>query len=225
MSTADDPARFTGFSHEAFTFYRALESDNTKAHWTTHKATYDEAVKAPLLALTAELTDEFGPFRLFRPHRDVRFSKDKSPYKTHQGAVTEGEGGESYYVQVSGTGMFVATGHYRLERDQLERLRTAIDDDIAGDELVDIVDSLRSRYEIGGRALTTAPRGWPKDHARIELLRHKALTAAVQVGEPKWVTTRRAVSRVAELWRGAASMNDWLARHVGPTEQAPPEDV
>ena len=77
---------FEGFPDEGLVFYEGLEADNSKTYWTRHKAAYDEHVKAPLLAMLEELAPEFGTAKVFRPYRDVRFSHDKTPYKTHQGA-------------------------------------------------------------------------------------------------------------------------------------------
>ena len=223
MAATTDVGRFAGFPPEALDLYARLELDNTKAFWQANKAVYDESVKAPLLALTAELADEFGPFHLFRPHRDVRFSKDKSPYKTHQGAVTEGEGGEAYYLHLDAHGMFVASGYYRMAKDQLERYRTAVDDDVTGPDLQDRVATVGRRHEIGGEARKMAPRGSPRDHPRIELLRHKGLIASRALGAPGWLSTRRAVSEVAKVWRAAAPINEWLAAHVGPSTELPDE--
>jgi len=215
--------RFAGFPPEAVDFYRRLAADNTKRFWDEQRHVYDAAVRAPMLALTAELTDEFGIFHLFRPHRDVRFSRDKSPYKLHQGAVTEGEGGESYYLHISADGLWVGSGYHHMARDQLARFRSAVADDEAGPALEAVVAGLEGRYEIGGEALSTAPRGYPRDHPRIRFLRHKGLTAGRAHGTPAWLSTRRTVERVAETWRGAAPLHDWLARHVGPSEEPPEE--
>src|ERR1051325_11884594 len=73
---------FRGWPAEALEFYEGLEADNSKTYWTAHKTVYDEKVHAPMLALLAELEPEFGAGKIFRPYRDVRFSADKSPYKT-----------------------------------------------------------------------------------------------------------------------------------------------
>ncbi|MGZ5371976.1 DUF2461 family protein, partial [Aeromicrobium sp.] len=70
---------FTGFPEAALDFYDDLEVDNTKAFWEAHKSTYANAVAAPMKALTAALEDEFGAAKVFRPYRDVRFAKDKTP--------------------------------------------------------------------------------------------------------------------------------------------------
>ena len=73
---------FKGWPVEALEFYEGLEADNSKVYWTEHKDTYTTAVHGPMAALLSDLADEFGEGRIFRPYRDVRFSADKSPYKT-----------------------------------------------------------------------------------------------------------------------------------------------
>ncbi len=224
MATASASDRFTGFPPEAVEFYRRLERDNSKAFWTANKDVYDRAVKAPLVALTAEATAEFGPFHLFRPHRDVRFSTDKSPYKTHQGAVTEGEGGEAYYLHLGPDGLFVATGYHDMARDQLARFRDAVADERTGPELARRVAALELEgYAFGGEALKTAPRGYPRDHPLVRFLRFKGITAQRSLGAPAWLSTRRALTRVTDAWRGARPLNEWLGTHVGPSEEPPDE--
>src|SRR5262250_3083598 len=103
---------FCGFGERLIDFYEGLEADNSKAYWTDHKAIYDEHVRDPMVALLAELADEFGDGKVFRPYRDVRFSKDKTPYKNHCGGTVHGQRGSGgsggYYVQVSADGLTVA---------------------------------------------------------------------------------------------------------------------
>lgn len=217
--------RFSGFPDEAFRFYEALGADNTRSFWQAHKATYATAVRGPLDALLAELGD-YGPFHIFRPHRDVRFSKEKIPYKDHQGAYGESEGGAGFYLQLSATGMFAASGYYAMASDQLARFRTAVDSDVLGLEIADLVERLVSqRYTIGAIGqLKTAPRGYPKDHPRIELLRRKGLMASRSWEQAAWMSTRTVLRRVREAWEGAVDMNHWLDTHVGPSLLAPDED-
>ena len=64
---------FSGWSAEAVEFFRDLEADNTKAYWTAHKAFYEASVREPMAELLSELSGEFGPARIARPYRDVRF--------------------------------------------------------------------------------------------------------------------------------------------------------
>jgi uncharacterized protein (TIGR02453 family) len=223
VAGSDAATTFRGFPPEAVDFYRQLTANNTKAFWTEHRDTYDRAVREPLEALAAELEPEYGTFHLFRPHRDVRFSKDKSPYKDHQGAVTEGQDGELYYLHISEEGLFVASGYHYLAPDQLERYRQAVVDDDAGPELEQIVAKLEKRYEIGGHALKTAPRGYPRDHPRVRLLQHKGMTAGRRLGAPAWLATRQAKKKIIDAWAGAAPLSDWLNAHVGPSELPPDE--
>ena len=216
---------FRGWPAGALTFYEGLEADNSKAYWTANKATYEECVRAPFLALADEVRDEVGELRLFRPYRDVRFSKDKTPYKTAAGAAGELEGGSVVYVQLSAAGLFVASGYYQPAADQLERFRVAVADDRSGPQLEAVVASLRQEgFDIGGEALKVAPRGFPRDHPRVALLRHKGVTAGRTFAPAKWLATAKARDRVLDTWRAAAPLHAWLDRHVGPST-LPPEDT
>jgi uncharacterized protein (TIGR02453 family) len=216
---------FTGWPTEAIDFFIGLEADNSKAYWNAHRARYDNAVRGPLEELAATVEAEFGRLHLFRPYRDVRFSKDRSPYKTAAGAVTEGEGGEAYYVQLSSAGLMAATGHYQMANDQLERFRAAVDDPTSGPEVEAIAAELEGAgYTLGAMSeLKTAPRGYPRDHPRIGLLRRKGLMAYRSFDPAAWLSTPGALDRVVDTWRGGGELNRWLSTHVGPSQLAPPE--
>ncbi|MDQ1396382.1 MAG: hypothetical protein QOG64_1641 [Acidimicrobiaceae bacterium] len=211
---------FRGWSEAALDFYRELEVENTRAWWVAHKAIYDTEVKAPFDALSELVAEEFGPLKVFRPNRDTRFSKDKAPYKTRCYAVTEGEGGEAFYVELSTKGLVAATGYWMMANDQLARYRAAVDDPAAGGALEQIVATLRQeKLDIEGQGLKTAPRGYPRDHQRVELLRYKSV-AAMRTYEPaRWLATKAASDRIISVWRSAAPMNQWLAEHVGPSTE------
>jgi uncharacterized protein (DUF2461 family) len=101
---------FTGWPTAALEFYEGLEADNSKAYWTSRKAVYQEHVLRPMEELLEDLAPEFGGSKLFRPYRDIRFSNDKTPYKTHIGATVGGTG----YVQFSADGMSAGTGMWHL---------------------------------------------------------------------------------------------------------------
>src|SRR6478735_9221778 len=129
---------FSGWPMTAIDFFDGLEEDNSREYWLAHKTVYDEDVRAPMEQLLAELADEFGESKIFRPNRDVRFSADKSPYKTNI-AATLGDG----YVSLSGAGLGVGTGMYWMAPDQLERFRNAIDADRTGRALEALVAERR----------------------------------------------------------------------------------
>lgn len=214
---------FRGWPTEAISFYAGLEADTTKAFWEAHRATYDSAVKAPFAALSEAVAEEFGPLHLFRPHRDVRFSKDKSPYKTAAGAVAEGEGGTRFYVEISSAGLRVAAGYHHLAPDQLERWRAAVADDRSGPQIEAAVAGVRDQgLEVGSRdELTRAPRGHPKDHPRIELLRMKGCHAGRTFPPRRWLATRGALDRIVGTWREAEPLTRLLDLHVGPSHLPP----
>ena len=132
QSTGAVSAAFAGFPVEALDFYDDLEMDNSKTFWTAHKDVYERAVKAPMTALTSALGPEFGEAKLFRPYRDVRFAKDKTPYKTHQGAYVATGPSTGWYVQVSAPGVRVGFGFYDASSERLGRIRDAIADDRTG---------------------------------------------------------------------------------------------
>jgi uncharacterized protein (TIGR02453 family) len=217
---------FTGFPDEAIHFYEGLTADNSRTYWLANKSVFERAVKAPMLALLDELAD-FGPFHVFRPNKDVRFSKDKTPYKDHIGAYGESQGGAGFYVHFSATEMLAGSGYYHMESDQLDRYRAALDGDAVGGEIVAITDALRKKgLEFSAiSALKTAPRGYARDHPRIDLLRLKGLVGTRRWTPAHWMQTKAVVKRVRETWEVAAPMNAWLDAHVGPSILAPDEDT
>ena len=211
-----------GIPIAAVDFYAELEYNNDRTWWAGHAKTWERSVRDPLLRLTEALAEEFGPAKLFRPHRDTRFSADKSPYKTHQGATVLTHSFMGYYVQVSATGLMTGGGWYHAAADQLARYREAVADD-PGEALAALVDGLESGgYELGGETLVRAPRGYPADHPRLGLLRHKALTVGRHHGVPAWLDSDELAARVREDWRAYRGVIEWLGAHVGDTEQEPP---
>lgn len=212
---------FRGIPASAIDFYQRLTADNSKVFWDSNKAAFVASVREPMQALCDEL-DEFGPFHMFRPHNDVRFTKGKPPYKTHQGAFGESEAGAGFYLQLSASGLMAGTGYYVMAKDQLERFRAAVDADGTGNEIAGIVAALPKQYSVGAISeLKTAPRGVAKDHPRIELLRRKGLMVSLDFGTPKWLHTKQAATRVRHFWRSADELNGWLDQHVGPSTLEP----
>jgi uncharacterized protein (TIGR02453 family) len=215
---------FEGFPDEGLVFYEGLEADNTKTYWTQHKDDYEKHVRGPLQALLEELAPEFGPAKVFRPYRDVRFSHDKTPYKTHQGAVVhpEGRGAGAWYVQLSADGLMVAGGAWRLESDQVGRYRRAVADDVQGTRLEAEVSRLAAAgWSIDGEKLSRVPAGYAADADRIDLLRHKSLHASRRWVPEEWLHDRRALDEVRTAWRDLGALNAWLGDNVGATTKEP----
>ena len=209
---------FDGFPEEALVFYEGLEADNTKAYWQDHRAVYERAVKAPMEALLSELAPEFGTAKMFRPYRDVRFSKDKTPYKTHAAAVVEGRG--ALYVQLGADGLYVGGGYWHTASDQVQRLRAAVDDDLSGQQLEAVLDALVG-WEVLGERLKRVPRPYSPEHPRAHLLCHKGLAAGLRFEPADWLHEPECGTRVAAAWRQVLPLNAWLDQHVGPTHTPP----
>jgi uncharacterized protein (TIGR02453 family) len=173
---------------------------------------YERCVKEPMEELLADLADAFGPGRLFRPYRDVRFSRDKTPYKLNCAAHLPGG-----YISFSADGLFVGSGLYMPQPEQLRRFRAAVDHPSTGSELESIVASLRREgYAVDApEILKTAPRGYPKDHPRIELLVLKGIVMSRSWPVGAWLSTKQPRDRVVRALEAARPLNSWLEGNVG----------
>jgi uncharacterized protein (TIGR02453 family) len=206
---------FKGWRAEAIEFFEGLEADNSKAFWQANKSVYEQEVKRPMEELLEELEKEFGAGKIFRPNRDIRFSLDKSPYKTNI-AGTLSKGG---YISLSAEALGVGSGMYMPMPDQLERLRRAMADDRTGKQIEKLVSAVRAKgIEISAHEeLKTAPKGYPKDHPRIDLLRMKGMITWKQWPIAAWVGTAKAKQRIVDVLHEAKPINAWLDKHVGQT--------
>ncbi len=203
---------FEGFGDDAYEFYEGLTADNSKTFWTEHKHVYESAVRAPMQALLDELAPAFdGTVTLFRPYRDVRFSADKSPYKTAQGAFLEVARGVGYWMRLGADGLMIGGGLRALDTSQTARYRAAVDQDTSGVALTKLIAKLeKSGYAVGGAAVKTRPRGVAADHPRLELMRHESLTVSRRVDADEPVTA----ASVAAEWRRVTPLVTWSLTYV-----------
>ncbi len=210
---------FSGWPEEALEFFDGLAADNSKAYWTAHQAIYRDKVLGPMAELVDELAAEAGagagPVKIFRPYRDVRFSRDKSPYQTRI-AATVGGG----YIQLSAQGLAAGAGWYEMTPVQLAQYRQAVVSELAGGELESVVADLkRGDIEVTAHSeLKTAPRGFPADHPRIRLLRYKGIIAWQQWPVQPWLETAEAKDRVTGFLRRTRPLAEWLAAYVDGAE-------
>jgi uncharacterized protein (TIGR02453 family) len=215
--TMDDG--FHGFGVEVFAWFAGLERDNSKAYFTATRDVYDAEVRGGLQAMLEELREPFGgEVRIFRQQRNLRFARDRSaPYKTRTYGLLHGVHGPAaaLYAELSARGLYAGTGYHQLAGEELERFRAAVVDETAGAQLAQIVAAARAGgLDVVGEVLRTAPRGFPRDHPRVALLRHKALVAGRSRPGAGGIGREEALDHVAATWRAAEPLNAWLAEHV-----------
>ena len=167
---------------DIFSFFKKLEKNNNREWFEQHKPEFkalETTVKQFGEALKDQLNqhDSIDRFKLFRVYRDVRFSKDKTPYKTHFGLTwhrTKPEYRGGYYLHLKPNDIFLACGFWDPNPADLKRIRQEIDMD--ADEYRDIINEPNFKRiwgDLQGDAVKTAPKGYAKDHPNIDLLRHK----------------------------------------------------
>ncbi len=189
-------SEFSGFPKSAFTFFRDLKTNNNRDWFTENKSVYLESVVEPAKRFVEALGEKLrdlhpylhydtavnGSGSMFRIYRDVRFSKDKSPYKTHMGIVFWFDSGRKkteapgYYFGMSDGPPQIHGGHYVFGKDHLKAYRTYVLDVDRGNELKQILAGLEEDgFEVGDPGYKQVPRGFAKDHPHADLLLHKGV--------------------------------------------------
>ena len=211
---------FQGLPTALFEFFADLAQDNSKDFWDANRQRWQRDVKAPMSALVDELSTEFGPLRMFRPNRDLRFARDKSPYKLWTGATStpQATGGIGYYLSVSTTGITTGYGAMRMTADQLRRFRGAIDADISGIRFEELTQELAAQglpvSPGADQPLKNAPRGWSTDHPRINFLRWKGAAVVQDWPTDTWMHTPQVHERIRDTWAAVEPLRAWLDEHV-----------
>jgi uncharacterized protein (TIGR02453 family) len=232
MAKPDPAPGFSGFTRSALQFWHELSAEMSREWFTANKPRYEAEWVAPMTALLDDAARRLAPVyrprklaapKVLRIYRDVRFAKDKTPYKTHIGAVIMmagkkvGEGGNAaLYVHMGRDEEFVGVGFYQFDPARLARWRKAVAGK-PGEELQRLVDKLRKAgYEVGGHDdYKKVPRGFAPDHPRAALLRCKGLTGGA--GEiPRGLVSKPGFADwVVGHAKALAPLVIWLDRHVG----------
>lgn len=183
------PSRFAGFPPEAMKFFRGLQRNNSRQWFQARKQIFEEEVREPMIELVSAINKELVRFApdhvtepkkaVYRIYRDTRFSADKTPYKTHIAANFPRRGldkhaGAGFYFSVSPAQIEVASGVYMPGAEQLLAIRTHLYQHHEEFSRIAKAKRLRSLMgEIQGEQLTRPPKGFPKDHPAVDLLRRK----------------------------------------------------
>ncbi len=231
-------APFAGIPARGITFLRGLKKNNRKEWFEEHRTDYDTYLRQPMLQLVeetdvrlAEITPEIigSPKKsMFRIHRDVRFSKDKSPYKTHaacwffhrdsgSGVGSDAaHGGAGFYFHTAPEGSFCGGGIWMPPRPALQRIRQSLVDDVEGwEEIVRARGFVRRFGELDPEGmLTRMPRGYDEQHPAARWLKHQSFTAGVELS-PAEVQSAKLPDTLAKHFAAMAPMVRWLNGALG----------
>jgi uncharacterized protein (TIGR02453 family) len=222
-------ASFTGMPDEGLAFLEDLEDQNTREFFDAHKQLFKDQVQAPFAALVEAAAarlrrsvPDLGQPKVFRIYRDLRFAKDRTPYKTSMSAsVPAGSSGEDdgrgvatgFYVNVGPAGLYSAAGLYHPGRPELERVRAAVADPDTGEELEAILRQAAAKgLEPWLDPLQRTPKPWPADHPRAHLLRARSLVLNRQHERAPWLSTAELLDHLVADWRAMVPFNRWLER-------------
>ena len=222
-------AQFEGFADRDGRFFRALARNQRREWFAAHREEYERGWLAPMKALLAEVRERIdalfphhplGEPKVFRIHRDVRFAKDKSPYKTHIGGYVAIEGAgqgpsapAALYLHLGAVEVFVAAGQYMMDPAQLARFRAAVLDDRRGEELAAILRRLtRAGFTVGSSdVLQRVPRGVDADHPRADLLKRKGLIVTFPAPSRDLLVARALVDWLVSQTKRVVPLVEWLA--------------
>ena len=221
------PTQFQGFPQEIFSFLSDLSSNNRKAWFDANKTRFRRVVEQPvqdfvsamcvrLIHASSDITQLEG--KVFRIHRDIRFSKDKTPYKTHIGIRFSEDASKNcaapfFYVQLEAEKLLFATGQKEFEGEALDRYRTAVMDAETGRVLDTLVNKMRfSGASLQGEQLQKVPRGYPADHARANLLRFKGLYIESSLPVTQQICGPEFVQVCLKQFARGKPLYDWLKR-------------
>jgi uncharacterized protein (TIGR02453 family) len=221
--------RFEGFADDNAKFFKALAKKNDRVWFQAHKAEFEEGWNSPMKLLLAEVKDavdrsyphcDLDEPKVFRIFRDVRFSKDKSPYKTHIGGyIPVRRAGKkttdlpmALYFHVGAKETFGAAGHYMMDPESLERFRAAIDDEKRGKDLLKVLASLAKKgfQEDSHARLKRVPKGYDPDHPRADLLKRKGLVVGFPTLPQGLLATPKLTKWLADGCKTAAPLVEWL---------------
>ncbi len=217
------------FDDNTLSFFRRLEMNNDRTWFDAHKKEYEHHVLTPARHFVGEIGSRLTGIRpdlqfspainqsIFRIYRDVRFSKDKSPYKTFLGILWwEGEGkkleSSGFYFQLDSESILMGCGMYQFSKPQLEAFRNALMDDKTGKALIQAINKGKhsDEFEIGGKYYKNTPRGFDKDHLYADYLKHNALYFSYTAPIPKEYGSERLLDWCMGIYLDMLPLHEWL---------------
>lgn len=218
-------ARFPGFPPEALRFLRALEKNNDRDWFQANKSTYETKLKGPLTELILALGEELDKFApglqtdpkkaIYRIYRDIRFSPNKKPYKTHAAASFTAKSGEKhvdagYYFHFSPKELLIGGGLYMPGSPELLAIRRRLSADSAGYRKLTRAAAFKRLFgDVQGDKLTRAPKGFSPDDPALDLLVYKQYLAADTI-DPKLVETPKLLPEIVKRFKALQPWIDWI---------------
>jgi uncharacterized protein (TIGR02453 family) len=222
-------AEFPGFPQQALQFFQEIRENNNKAWFDQHKDDYAHYVQQPaqdfVMALGAKLQEIAGGISfdpslsgsgsILRIYRDIRFSPDKTPYKTYLAMrFWEGANRKEVYsglfIWLDSTGAGLHLGQHEFSKEYLSAFRDAVDNPQSGAELQKALSAIQPHARIGGEKFTNVPRGFAQDHPRGDLLKYKGLHANTELIAPAIVTGEGFLPLCVDYFEKLLPLHNWL---------------
>lgn len=221
---------FPGFPPQAMRFLADLKANNDRVWFSAHRDVYEAAIRGPAEALIAALTPQLEAMsgepvtpKIFRIHRDVRFSKDKSPYTTHLHigfGLGRAEGSDQpsrcgFYFGLEAERLLLGGGAFEFPGQRLDRYRAAVADTSRGEALTMLVAQLTAAgYAFGDPALKRVPAPYPADHPRSELMRRKGLNAWRELTDRSLIESPALINDVLGVFETLVPLNRWIGEAI-----------
>ncbi len=211
------------FSRKSIAFLKELSNNNNKAWFDKNRERYEDEVRTPALKFIESIAQPLSKISphfvaspkkvggsLMRVHKDIRFSKDKTPYKTNIGIHFKHERGKDvhapgFYLHIEPGEVFVGAGIWRPESSTLRNVRMLIDDSPAEWKKLSKKLQGKDNFNLGGESLKRAPKGFSEDHPLIEDLKRKDFIA-VQNLKPAAITGKDFHKDIARLFKSASPL-------------------
>jgi len=209
---------FTGFGKDLIKYYIQLEENNNREWFHANRAMYDENVAIPLKKIAEDLSIDYGPVKIFRPYRNVRFWPDLPPLNEHASLTANAEANSAYYLRIDADGMLLGAGNWQPSKSQLTEFRMIAATNSGAQSIRSVLTKLHAHsFELSTEnALKSAPRGYAKDDPNIDLLRLKSLSLSAHFSPGPWLYSSDFLNRVQAGWQSLTPWILWLRSNLPP---------
>lgn len=225
--------KFDGFSKSTFKFFKDLENNNTKEWFQANRTVFEEHVMNPAQEYIMAMGELLKPMcpkivanpkvdkSIFRIYRDVRFSKDKTPYKTHLGIfLWEGPrkklGNPGFYLQFDKSKILIAGGLYQFPPELMKPYRDAVSDEKKGAEVAKILKKIlkNKSYILGGKHYKRIPRGYDEESPNADLPLHNSLFVYYEGPVPKETHSPKFLDYSLKVFKEMLPLHNWIKENV-----------